>query len=203
MKLLLSTALLPLVLNTAIDAVMRNLIKDLLQDYPSRPDCDLHYVTDQVSKFNSLTMDTWTYYRAVTLWKVSANKDKFFNMTVLWRDSPNCELVFVDTGQLLTADFLKLMHSQGLLGQSLFYAIKLESTNLLLEMNITEIYDFSHVVFLVDKVMVFCISFPFNLRKKLHGILYLAKGVQQMQPFNPNKGVYVVNIQLNMSNNII
>ena len=108
----------------------------------------------------------WTPGRT-TLWKVSANKDKFFNMTVLWRDSPNCELVFVDTGQLLTADFLKLMHLQGLLGQSLFYAIKLESTNLLLEMNITEIYDFSHVVFLVDKVMVFCISFPFNLRKKV------------------------------------
>ena len=49
-------------------------------------------------------------------------------------------------------DLIKQIHSSGDAGLSHFYAIKLENVESLLRTNITEIYDFPHLIFLVDKV---------------------------------------------------
>ena len=155
MKLLLSIALLSLVLNAGIVVALNNLITDLLQDYPSQPNCDLQYVTDGSSKYDSLfstTVDTEMNVRAVTLWKLSVIEDSFSNMATSSRSHIKCEMVFVDADQLLTTDFIQHIHSRGLLGQNHFYAIMLESVEILNEKNITEIFDFSHLVFLVPKV---------------------------------------------------
>ena len=158
MKLFLYTALLPLVMNERMAAALSNLMKDLLQEYPSRPNCDLQYVTDRSSKLDSLfstVEDTGMNFRAVTLWRLSVKQDGFPNKVVFSRGLANCEMVFVDLDQLLTTDFIKHIHSRGLLGQNHFYAIKLESVQILHKMNITEIYDFSHLIFLVDKVTTY------------------------------------------------
>ena len=158
MKLFLYTALLPLVMNVRMARALSNLMKDLLQEYPSRPNCDLQYVTDRSSKLDSLFStieDTGMNFRAVTLWRLSKKQDGFPNKVVFPRGLVNCEMVFVDLDQLLTTDFIKHIHSRGLLGRNHFYAIKLESVQILHKMNITEIYDFSHLIFLVDKVTTY------------------------------------------------
>ena len=156
MKLFLYTALLPLVMNERMAAALSNLLKDLLQEYPSRPNCDLQYVTDRSSKLDSLFStieDTGMNFRAVTLWRLK--QDGFPKKVVFLRGLANCEMVFVDLDQLLTTDFIKHIHSRGLLGRNQFYAIKLESVQILHKMNITEIYNFSHLIFLVVKVTTY------------------------------------------------
>ena len=70
MKTLLNTALMYLVLNPSTVLSLNNLLRDSLQDYPSQPNCDLQYVTDQSSKFDSLFSTTAGHeisFRAVTL----------------------------------------------------------------------------------------------------------------------------------------
>ena len=169
LKLFLSSTFLSLVSCTRIAAESSNLMKDLLQEYPSHPNCDLQYVTDQSSKFDSLfstTVDTDMNLRAVTLWKLSVQQDNF--QEVFSRGLSKCEMVFVDADQLLTTDFIKHIHSRGLLGQTHFYAIKLESVQSLRERNITEIYDFTHLIFLVDKVKAYYQFYPsFDSIKRL------------------------------------
>ena len=167
MKLFLFTTLLSLVLNVRMAAAFGNLMKDLLREYPSSPNCDLQFVTDQSSKLDSLfstTEDPEMNIRAVTMWKLSAKQHGFPNMAVSLRGLAKCEMVFVDADQLLTTDFIKHIHSRGHLGRTHFYAIKLESVQILHEMNVTEIYDFSHLIFFVDKVTRILSSF--NLIKK-------------------------------------
>ena len=154
-KLFLSATLLSLVSCERIAVESSNLLKDLLQEYPGHTNCDLQYVTDQPSKFDSLfstTVDAEMNLRAVSLWTLSLKQDNSPNQAVFSRGHSKCEMVFVDADQLLTTDFIKHIHSRGLLGQTHFYAIKLESVQSLRERNTTEIYDFTHLIFLVDKV---------------------------------------------------
>ena len=132
-----------------------HLIVDLLQEYPTEPNCDFQYVTDQTKKLNfvySVTKDAGTN-RAVTLWNLSAEPDSISNVSVSMGGSTNCVMVFVDANPLVTVDFIKKMSSKGFMGQSHFYAIKMNNVNILTENNITEIYNFPHMVFLVEKVM--------------------------------------------------
>ena len=63
-----------------------------------------------------------------------------------------CEMVLIDVDQTLIIDLIKQIHSRGHASQSHFYAIKLENVENLRRINITEIYDFPHLIFLVDKV---------------------------------------------------
>ena len=61
-------------------------------------------------------------------------------------------MVLIDVDQMLTIDLIKQIHSGGHASQSHFYAVKLENMENLRRTNITEIYDFPHLIFVVDKV---------------------------------------------------
>ena len=145
------TVYLYLILN-ARRAASTNLVMDLLQEYPSHPNCDLQFVTDQRSKLDSLFSSNGMNFRPVTLWDLSAKKDSFPNKAVSSFELAKCDMVFVDADQMLATDFIEQIHSKGLLGQTHFYAVKLKSVQILHERNMTEIYDFSHLIFLVEKV---------------------------------------------------
>ena len=146
-----------LILN-ARRAASTNLVMDLLQEYPSRPNCDLHYVTDISANLDSVFSSNVMNFRPVTLWSLSAWQGSFPNYVVSTIELAKCEMVFVDADQMLAIDFIKQIHSEGLLGRTHFYAVKLENVQILQERNMTEIYDFSHLIFLVDKVQHIILS---------------------------------------------
>ena len=155
MNLFLSTALLSLVLNANISMALNDLLRDLLQEYPSYPNCSIQYITDKSFKLSSFIQTSLEFdmkLRALTLWDVSHIQKSFPNDMFSSSSLVNCEMVLVDANRVLAMDFIKHIHSKGLLGQNLFYAMKLESVEILYKRNITEIYDFSHLIFLVDKV---------------------------------------------------
>ena len=149
MKTLLHAALMYLVLIPSTVLSLHNLLRDLLQDYPSQPSCDLQYVTDQSSKFDSLFSTTANEisFRAVTLQKLSEIRE-----TATLTIHIKCVMVFIHVDSLLAIDFIRHIHSEGILDKNHFYAVKLESIDILAKRNITEVYDFSHLVFLVPKV---------------------------------------------------
>ena len=86
-------------------------------------------------------------------------------------------------------DFIKHIHSKGLLGQNLFYAMKLESVEILYKRNITEIYDFSHLIFLVDKVT----EWFYQNSKKALWTLNLAFTFEEVQMLDC-EGYFVIDI---------
>ena len=151
--MLLHSALIYLVLFPSTVLSLNNLLRDLLQDYPSQPNCDLQYVTDQSSKFNSLFSTTFgneNSFRALTLQMLT--EDSEIPEAILSRVYIKCVMVFIDVNPLLAIDFIRYIHSEEILDKNHFYAVKLESIDILAKRNITEIYDFSHLVFLVSKV---------------------------------------------------
>ena len=150
MKTLLHAALMYLVLIPSTVLSLNNLLRDLLQDYPSEPNCDLQYVTDQSSKFDSLFSTTAGHeisFRAVTLHMLSEIRETTPSSVHI-----KCVMAFIDVDPLLAINFIRHIHSEGILDKNHFYAFKLESIDILAKRNITEIYDFSHLVFLVPKV---------------------------------------------------
>ena len=150
MKTLLNTALMYLVLNPSTVMSLNNLLRDLLQDYPSQPNCDLQYVTDRSSKIDyifSTTIGNEISSRAITL-QILSEIPEATPLSVHIK----CVMVFIDVDPLLAINFIRHIHSEGILDKNHFYAVKLESVDILAKRNITEIYDFSHLVFLVPKV---------------------------------------------------
>ena len=150
MKTLLHAALMYLVLIPSTVLSLNNLLRDLLQDYPSQLNCDLQYVTDQSSKIDyifSTSVGNEISTRAVTLQMLSEIPEATPLILQI-----KCVLVFIDVDQQLAIDFIRHIRSEGVLDKNHFYAVKLESIDILAKRNITEIYDFSHLIFLVPKV---------------------------------------------------
>ena len=150
MKTLLHAALMYLVLIPSTVLSLNNLLRDLLQDYPSQPNCDLQYVTDRSSKIDyilSTTVGNEISFRAVTLQMLSEIPEATPLSVHI-----KCVMVFIDVDPLLAINSIRHIHSEGILDKNHFYAVTLESVDILAKRNITEIYDFSHLVFLVPKV---------------------------------------------------
>ena len=164
LKLILSLHLSP-VLHTILAVGLNNLIEDLLQEYPSQPHCGLQYMSDNTSKIDSLSLTVHAHknMRSVSLWEISMDQNYIPSMATFSKGFSKCEMVLIDVDQMLTIDLIKQIHSGGHASQSHFYAIKLEDVESLQRTNITEIYDFPHLIFLVDKVTMK--SFPFPVQQ--------------------------------------
>ena len=123
----------------------RTLLNDLLDEYPNRPGCDLHYVTDGGSTFNNDLLGD----RAVTYWKLSGGGKISFPTKY------HCVLVLVSASMVLMRHFISMVHLQGAIGNNQFYAIYVHGSKQLRDLNLTEIYDFPNLIFLVHEKVTF------------------------------------------------
>ena len=120
------------------------LLADLLDEYPNKNNCDLHYVTDGNTALDRSTLRN----RAITLWKLSAAKEiPVSSMPTNFQ----CVLVFVNATIALARDFIQAAHLQGAVVRNQFYAVHVNGYQHLELMNFTEIFDFPNIILLVNK----------------------------------------------------
>ena len=123
----------------------RTLLNNLLDEYPNSPGCDLHFVTDKEPAVDNDALSD----RAVTLWKLSGGGE------ISFPTKQHCVLVFVNASMQLMHHFIGMVHLHGGMGQNQFYAIHVQGSKQLLHMNLTEIYDFPNLIFLVHEKVTF------------------------------------------------